>query len=107
MGFWDWFKTPPKIEAPIYCVPAAIAAAWAWQVGQKTEARMAVTHIRQGVDHVQAQGLVDGEWKPLVIVNTDKGLVTRPGKAHFPVEPYRYVSLEEWVDDQIEYTELK
>jgi len=40
----------------------------------------------------------------LVIVNTDKGLVTRPGKAHFDIEPYRYVGLEEWVDDQIEYT---
>ena len=106
MSFWDWFKEPKKIEAPIYCVPAAIAAAWAWQVGQKTESRMAVTNIRKGVDHVQAQGLVDGEWQYLVIVNTAGGLMARVGKPHFDIEPYRYVGLEEWVDDQIEYAEV-
>ena len=90
---------------PIYCVPQSIACAWAWTVKYRAEVRMAVQKIRPGVDHVQAQALIDGEWKPLVMRWTDKGPVAYPGHKHFDVEPYRYLSLREWVKDQIQYTD--
>ena len=92
--------------ALVYCVPQSIACAWAWTVKYRTEVRMAVQKIRPGVDHVQAQALIDGEWKPLVMKWTDKGPVAYPGQRHFDVEPYRYLTLRKWVEDQIKYTDL-
>ena len=107
MGFWDFFKSKPKLESSIHCVPAAIAAAWAWQGKYRQECRMAVQKVKPGIDHVQAQACIDGVWSPLVIYSTDRGLVARPGKPHFDILPYRYVSLEDWIDDQLQYVRLE
>ena len=106
MGFWNFLKSEPKVEALVYCVPQSIACAWAWTVKYRQEVRMAVQSIREGVDHVQAQALINDTWEPLVMFWTKQGPVVRPGKRHFPIEPYRYLTLKEWVDDQIQYTEL-
>jgi len=99
------YSVETRQPVPIYCVPQSIACAWAWTVKYRTEVRMAVQKIRPGVDHVQAEALIDGEWKPLVMKWTDKGPVAYPGHKHFDVEPYRYLSLREWVKDQIQYTD--
>ena len=105
--FTDLFKSKPKLEALCYCVPQAICCAWSWQAKYRTETRMAVQKIKPNVDHVQAQGLIDGVWTPLVMHWTDKGPVVRPGKPHFDILPYRYVSLEDWIADQLQYVRLE
>ena len=102
----DLFKPKPELESNIYCVPQAVCCAWAFQVKYRQECRIAVQHITKHSDHCQAQALIDGEWKPLVMRWTDKGPVAYPGQRHFDVEPYRYLSLREWVKDQIKYTDL-
>lgn len=94
-------------EALCYCVPQAICCAWSWTVKYRQETRIAVQKIRPGTDHCQAQALIDGEWQPLIMKWTKRGPVTCPGNKHFDVEPYRYVTLREWVEDQIRYTDLR
>ena len=113
MGLLDWFKQgfenakpKPKMESSVYCVPASIAAAWSWTVKYRQEVRMAVQKIKEGSDHVQAQALINNVWTPLVMHWTKQGPVVRPGKQHFNVEPYRYLTLSEWVNEQIVHTEL-
>jgi hypothetical protein len=101
--FTDIFNPPKPKEALVYCVPQSIACAWSWRNGHHDEVRIAVQHIKPGKDHCQAQALTDEGWKPLVMFWTDKGPVTRIGHAHFAVDPYRYVDLEQWIDEQREF----
>jgi hypothetical protein len=107
MSWYDFLKPEPKPpEHIIGCVEQAVALAWTWQRDMEQECRIAVQHIRQGTDHAQAQAYVDGEWKPLVMAWTDKGPVARIGKMSFDIKPYRYASLDEWIDEQRLYAEL-
>ena len=112
MGFFDWLKkkkkpeaAPPPEECLCYCVPQSIACAWSFMAKHKTEGRIAVQHISEHSDHSQAQCLIDGEWTPLIMYWTKQGPAVRPGHRHFPVEPYRYLTLREWIDEQIEFTD--
>ena len=106
MGFWDFLKPKPPMEALCFCVPQSICAAWSWTIKYRQEVRIAVQSLTETTDHSQAQGLIDGTWTPLVMFWTAQGPVVRPGKRHFNIEPYEYYTLEEWVDCQIGYTEL-
>lgn len=62
-------------------------------------ARIAVMNLREGYDHSQAMGQEeDGTWTYLTTHHSD-GLLRRWQK-HFDVEPYRYLSLEDWIIEQ-------
>jgi len=80
-----------------------------------TEADLAVQHIEPGVDHVQAEKFDKNpktgalEWIPLTPVwdhDYDRIKVIEY-RRHFEVEPYRYLTLREWIDEQIQFTEVK
>ena len=105
--FTDIFKpSKPPDECLIFCVPQSLSCAWAWTIKYRQEVRIAVMNLRNGVDHAQAQCLDDGEWKPLVMFWTKQGPVVRIGHPHFDVEPYRYLTLPEWIAEQLPYTKL-
>lgn len=89
------------MEARPSCVPLSIQAAWTWGMTHKHPVRIAAQHISPGIDHAQAEALIDGKWIPL----TQVGISTIiPHKRHFPVEPYRYMSLDEFIREQIRFT---
>jgi hypothetical protein len=66
--------------------------------------RIAVTNVRLGYDHVQAQGQNEhGEWVFLTTHNSD-GLL-REWTSHFPDKtPYRYVDLGTLISENFQYT---
>jgi hypothetical protein len=78
-------------------------AAWTWGVKTGNPVRIAVTHIKPGVDHSQAEAFVDGEWTPLTEIWNGEAMVIKPYKRHFDKEPYRYVALRTWIDEQFRY----
>lgn len=83
-----------------YCVPEAIYSAWVYEAKTGLPARIAVSHIKPGIDHAQAQGFNGKEW---FFLTTDHG-PTREYKSHFPeFEPYRYLALDAWVKEQTQY----
>src|SRR3990170_2141933 len=83
-----------------YCVPEAIYSAWVYEAKTGLPARVAVSHIEAGVDHAQAQGFNGKEW---IYLTTDHG-PTRECKPHFPdIEPYRYLFLDAWTEEQAQY----
>jgi len=56
------------------------------------------------MDHVQAEALIDGAWTPLTLLWIDGGPTVITYRRHYPdIEPYRYVGLEEWISQQIQY----
>ena len=79
-----------------YCVPESIYSAWTWENKTKQPVRIAVSHISKGVDHAQAKGWTGSAWIYLTSLNG----VVRPWKRHFDAEPYRYVELDEWIQEQ-------
>ena len=110
--FSKLFSKPEPIEKPepdclVYCVPQSISCAWAWAVNKKLPVRIAVSKISidPNEDHSQAETLYGNQWRPLIMDWTDKGPVVKIGNRHFDVEPYRYYTLTEWIDSQIQYTE--
>jgi hypothetical protein len=104
MGFFDWFRKKPEPKALSYCVPESIYSAWLWGVRHKAPVRIAVSEIREGVDHAQAQALIEGSWRFLT-PKWDHGagrIKVVPWESHFPtIKPYRYLTLREWIDEQI------
>ena len=83
-----------------FCVPNSVRDAWTWEVRTKRPARIAVCKRPNGDDHSQAQGqLPDGSWVPLTTHNSD-GLL-RTWTPHFPEKPYRYLTLKEWIEEQL------
>ena len=102
---FDWLfkKKPIPLEAESFCVPAAIFCAWTWAVKMKMPVRIAVQKIDTSTDHVQAEALIYGQWTPLTEVYRDRMTVI-PYKRHFDIEPYRYVSLDQFIIEQITFT---
>lgn len=92
-------------KALSYCVPESIYCAWTWGARHHVPVRLAVQHVRPHVDHVQAEALIDGVWTPLTPQwDHEAGRIkVVPWQKHFDVEPYRYLSLEDWIGEQIEY----
>ena len=83
-----------------WCVPAAIHNAVAWHI-KSGPVRMAVSHISKGVDHVQAEALIEGSWIPLTEIWDGKSMAVVTHKRHFDIMPYRYLTLREFFDEQI------
>jgi hypothetical protein len=99
-----WFTRTSK-GPQTYCVPNAILCAWTWGALRKDEVRIAVTSISAGLDHSQAEAKIDGKWTPLTEIWTGQFMEIQPFRRHYPdKEPYRYLSLKEWIDEQIQFT---
>jgi len=106
MGLFSWFRRTPKpdLKALSYCVPEAVYSAWLWGVRTGDPVRVAVSKVREGTDHAQAQARIDGSWRYLTPKwDYEAGRIkVVPWKSHFPnVQPYRYLTLREWIDEQI------
>ena|SRR3990170_2107719 len=85
------------------CVPESIFCAWVWRLRTKDEVRIAVSNIGVGMDHAQAESAPEGIWTPMTTIHDPRiGLmVSRWWPRHFPVEPYRYLTLDEWIKEQL------
>uniref|UniRef100_A0A6M3K7W3 Uncharacterized protein n=1 Tax=viral metagenome TaxID=1070528 RepID=A0A6M3K7W3_9ZZZZ len=66
--------------------------------------RISITKIEEGVDHAQAEALIDGEWTPLTEIWDGTSMAVIPYQRHLPdaPEPYGYPTLEEFFREQIE-----
>ncbi len=87
-----------------HCVPEAVYCAWGWgaQTGERTQ--IAVSHIQPGIDHVQSQAFHRNQWTYLTATwDKNKGVVCVPSKRHFNIEPYRYVGLRKFINEQVVY----
>ena len=88
------------------CVPLSILNAWtAGQNGHQV--RIAVTRIEEGLDHSQAQALIGGKWVPLTERWTGHNLLVGASGLHFQGEPYRYLTLRAWMNEQLRFVELE
>ena len=91
-----------RVEAPVTCVPVSIVSAWTLaQSGY--EVRVAVQRIEPGVDHAQAEALIGGKWTPVTVGWDRRGLIVHEHRRHFDVEPYRTLSLDEWIQEQSKF----
>ena len=80
------------------CVSEAIINAEEWRTTTGA-VKIAVSNIREGVDHAQALGLdSDGYWKFLTRHHSDG--ILRRWTRHFDVEPYRYVDVKKFIEEQ-------
>lgn len=83
------------------CVSSAIRDALTWEIRTGRKSRIAITKIDEKLnkDHAQAEGeLPDGTYVPLSTHNSDGKL--RSWKRHFKGEPYRYLSVDEFYEEQ-------
>jgi len=87
-----------------YCVPNSILCAWTWGALKRGQVRIAVQKIGDGVDHSQAQAFINDVWTPLTEIWTGSYMKIVPWKQHYPQESYRYLTLKDWIDEQIQYT---
>ena len=106
MSWWNLFKPKEENFAKPFCVPLSILAAWTWGNVKAQNVRIAVTNLKPGEDHSQAEALIDGFWTPLTEQwDAQKGFMKIiPSKRHFSKEPYRYVLLGDWIKEQFRWT---
>ena len=85
------------------CVGSAWMCAWTARC-LFLPVRMAVTNVAEGIDHVQAEAEINGEWVPLTnLWNTEVGQTVETWTRHYPdIMPYWYASLEEFTREQFE-----
>ena len=82
-----------------HCVPISILSAWTAE-HHGYPARIAISNVRPGVDHAQAEALIDGRWTPLTVQwDTRKGVMVTTWTRHFG-EPYRTPGLDEFIEQQ-------
>lgn len=87
---------PNCVDMSILCASAAQRA------GHRC--LIAVSHLKDGVDHAQAVAEIDGEWVHLTpLWDQEKGLVVKTWPRHFDREHYRFVELEDWIKEQEPY----
>jgi hypothetical protein len=87
-----------------WCVPNAIWCAWTWRGKTKDQVRIAVTKVDANIDHSQAECYVDGTWVPLTEIWNGECFTVILYHRHYPdLEPYRFLSLEDWIDEQIAF----
>lgn len=92
---------PEKI--PTWCVPSAIFCGIAWRIKSGMPVRIAIYKIDANTDHAQAEALNpdNGEWTPLTEIWDGQSMAVIPYRRHFPeIEPYRYLSMEDWIKEQ-------
>jgi hypothetical protein len=99
-------ETSQAIFARPYCVPNSIYNAWTWGAEKKDPVRIAVQNIKPGIDHAQAEAQIQGKWTPLTELWDQQAGYMKiiPFARHFPQEPYRYVPLKQWIDENIIWT---
>ena len=91
--------TPNSIST--WCVPSSVFTATTWAMKTGNPVRIAVQNIDKGVDHSQAEALIDGQWTPLTEIWDGKSMAVKPYQRHYPVEPYRYLNLNDWLKEQL------
>ena len=98
MGGCATTQTIPGISIHPHCVPEAIYCAW------DAGAMIAVSHISKNVDHAQAV-IVRGNERIYLTTAWDntQGVVCIASKRHFTAEPYRFVTLPDFINEQIKY----
>jgi hypothetical protein len=110
MSWYNWLmnERDDMDRVLTYCVPNSILCAWTWGAVKKDQVRLVVQKIDavKDIDHVQAEALIEGKWTPLTeLWNASAGkMEIVPWQRHFPEEPYRYLTLREWIDEQIKFT---
>ena len=107
MSWWNFFSKPKAKGVQTYCVPNSILCAWTCGAMKHDPVRIAVTKVDpvKDIDHAQAQAKVDGAWTPLTERWTGQHIEIVPWQRHYPQEPYRYLTLREWIDEQIKFAE--
>jgi hypothetical protein len=81
------------------CVANAIRDCWTYELRTGNPCLIAVSNIKDGVDHAQALGMTDkAEWIYLTTHNSDGQL--REWEKHFQAEPYRYLTLNQFIEEQ-------
>lgn len=101
--FTDIFKKKESKNPQPNCVWLAVLNAATWALYIKQDVRIAVYHVKPGEDHSQAEGY-DKIWTPLTERWTGEHLETLKWVKHESVkdkEPYRYLTLREWVNEQM------
>lgn len=88
-----------------HCVPSSILCALIYVIKEKRPVRIAIFNLREGVDHAQAQILdEDGNWQYLTeFWNGECMAAMLYGKNHPDTkdkEPYRYVGVREFLNEQ-------
>ena len=113
----SWFKNwkagrplfggSEPIKVKTWCVPSAIFCATAWLIKQRQPVRIIAQHIEPGIDHVQAEALIDGAWTPLTEMPEPDGMVVQTWTRHYPdIEPYRIMTLGEFFNEQYQIFKL-
>jgi hypothetical protein len=82
------------------CVSESIVNAEEWTAKTGLPAKIAIfkTDVAKNRDHSQAYGIDKGKYVPLTRHHSDG--VLRKWTPHFPMEPYRYVELEDFIAEQ-------
>jgi hypothetical protein len=84
------------------CVILSILCAWTWRLNTKNLVRIGISNISQGLDHAQAEAFIDDRWIPLTESWTGTNLMIETFTRHYPeIEPYRYLTLEDWISEQL------
>jgi hypothetical protein len=113
MGLLSWLRKDKESKSPsaeLGCVPHSLVCAWAWGQTYHVPVRIAVQAIKRTAkesrDHAQAEALVGSKWVPLTLLWIDRALIVVTYKRHYPdIEPYRYLGLREWIEEQIQFTD--
>jgi len=92
-------------EGPPYqpkCVALAVLCGWTCKYDYNLNTRIALSIAPSGNGHaqVEVQAVIDGDWTPVTPLWGPKGIEVRPWSRHFHPEPYRYLTLEEFISEQ-------
>jgi hypothetical protein len=92
---------PEPIKISTWCVPSSVFCAICFWIKQKVPVRIALQKIEPGVEHSQAEAFIDGQWTPLSeFWNGTSMEASTYGRNYSQVEPYRYVGLIEFLQEQ-------
>lgn len=94
----------------IWCVPASIVCAWIYMVKERRPVRIAIFKLDESTDHAQAQVMdEDGTWQYLTEYWTGECMAAMIYGKNIPdaPDPYRYVGLMEFIQEQIEVLSLQ
>lgn len=80
----SWYGCKETHETGSWCVPESIYCAWV--AGKDYPVRIAVQHIKPGVDHCQADAKIDGVWTPLTPKWGGTGIKVVKYRRHFDTE---------------------
>ena len=88
-----------------HCVPNSILCATTYAI-QGYEARIAIFHVKPGIDHAQAQAKINGKWEYLSEFWDGEGMTVRVWKRNCPEtvgkEPYQFYTVSGFIKQQKE-----